>query len=663
MVQQITIGPTALSSRSQPIRVVVTGASGMLGRSLCRLLTAAANASSYEVTGLGYTRAKPPMRKLDLLDAAAVGALLDEVQPHIVVHAAAERDPDRAARDPARVQSLNVDVCARLASECARLNATLIYISTDYVFDGGIQSGISPPYRPDAPTAPLNLYGRSKLAGEQAVLAVPGCSPLVLRVPVLYALDCAHLSESASLQVAEALLPQQSEYIDIDDWGIRFPTLVDDVSAVLKLIIDAKASAQSALPPVLHCSSPERTTKYQLALQMAELLGVGTNLLKRDKNPPQDAAPRPRATQLDCAATWEALGTQHQFIPLRQGLAKALSAHWDAFCTSNATELRIDGTPGDHWRRVSALIRGMPKLVEFSLDCSPSFFADEHKGRQPLGLSKYGWILTDLDGLANASRAPGLRSLSIEPLLRILHDLPSSLMHLELTGKTFARFAPLELLHGLQQVVRQLNSLLSLDLRGLYTEALLRMDDTLYQLQQKPLLPSSLQWLSLDLLLYRADEDRSEPRCQQAYSLLQGLRQGASSLRGIACGGGISARALTAVDVQCCVCGAPVFSQLGASSGTLYVVHPPRHGIGGFDILTDVSVSATAGYSLCKHGCSPFDGRGFQFTVACGAKSMPPSRWPMSTTVAESVADAFHKSWDDPTQEAAETLAMLQPCE
>ena len=275
--------------------------------------------------------------------------------------------------------------------------------------------------------------------------------------------------------------------------------------------------------------------------------------------------------------------------------------------------------------------------MEFSLDCSPSFFADEHKGRQPLGLSKYGWILTDLDGLANASRAPGLRSLSIEPLLRILHDLPSSLMHLELTGKTFARFAPLELLHGLQQVVRQLNSLLSLDLRGLYTEVTrynqmhtgqrLGADLIGHCLSACAHRPCSV-WTTRCISCSRSRYYRAPcsgcrsiffctvpmktganhvvsrltlcsryggytpPSTRRARPVIlavccarlasQGLRQGASSLRGIACGGGISARALTAVDVQCCVCGAPVFSQLGASSGTLYVVHPPRHGIGGF---------------------------------------------------------------------------------
>lgn len=152
----------------------------------------------------------------------------------------------------------------------------------------------------------------------------------MLRVPVLYALDCKQLSESASLTVAELLRPGHTECVQVDDWGIRFPTLVEDVSAVLKQIVDAKARSQSALPPVLHCSSPERTTKYELALLMANVLGVDASRIKPDPNPPE-GAPRPRMTQLDCTATWEALGVQHEFTPLRDGIAKALATYHGEF--------------------------------------------------------------------------------------------------------------------------------------------------------------------------------------------------------------------------------------------------------------------------------------------------------------------------------------------
>ena len=103
------------------VRVLVTGGSGMLGRSIIRLLTSCG--TEYHVTGTGLTRAVPPLRRLDLLDAGATAALFDECMPDVVIHCAAERDPDRAAADPERTIKLNVEACGRLAHECARTGA------------------------------------------------------------------------------------------------------------------------------------------------------------------------------------------------------------------------------------------------------------------------------------------------------------------------------------------------------------------------------------------------------------------------------------------------------------------------------------------------------------------------------------------------------------
>jgi len=302
------------------LRVLITGASGMLGRSLMREL---AGQQGYEVLGTGLTRAEPPLRKLDLMDEKQVAALIDEFRPNVVVHCAAERDPDRAAADPERLLRLNVESSASMAKHCSRVGATIIYISTDYVFDGGVHTGISPPYRPDSQTAPVNEYGRSKLAGEEAVLQVPAAHPVVVRVPVLYGVDCEDLSESASLVVAKVL--QSAEAKAVDDWGERFPTLVDDVSACLRSIADATQRAgEGRIEGIVHVSAPECITKFQLAKLMAEILGVDASHLSADPNPPA-GAPRPRNTQLDCAATWAALGSEaREFTPLREGLAKAL---------------------------------------------------------------------------------------------------------------------------------------------------------------------------------------------------------------------------------------------------------------------------------------------------------------------------------------------------
>ena len=104
------------------MKVVVTGASGLLGRSLIRLLTLAAPSDDYEVIGLAYSRAEEPLRKLDLLDAEATTELLRELQPDVVVHCAAERFPDRADADPerARQHAQGPESVARQVMEAGR---------------------------------------------------------------------------------------------------------------------------------------------------------------------------------------------------------------------------------------------------------------------------------------------------------------------------------------------------------------------------------------------------------------------------------------------------------------------------------------------------------------------------------------------------------------
>lgn len=322
-----------MNEGTEKLKVLVTGATGMLGRSLVRHLNK--HDTLYTTTGTGFNRANkaPNMKKLDLLNLQQIQTIMDEIKPNVVVHCAAERFPDRASADPERTQALNVDSTLNLARECARIGATIIYISTDYVFDGGIHSGIKPPYPTDAKTAPINIYGESKLAGEQAVLSIPDSKPIIVRIPVLYALDCEDLSESASLVVAKGLLSTESS-ASVDNWGIRFPTLVDDVSSILRLIINATQNQQSPLCKggmKLHVSSSEQCTKYELTKLMAKIVNVDGSHIQPNSNPPS-GAPRPQNTQLDCSATWEVLGiSPYQFVPLDDGIRRALEPFMNLF--------------------------------------------------------------------------------------------------------------------------------------------------------------------------------------------------------------------------------------------------------------------------------------------------------------------------------------------
>jgi dTDP-4-dehydrorhamnose reductase len=118
---------------------------------------------------------------LDLADAAAVSRESGELRPALVVNAGAYTAVDRAESEPAAAHAVNAVAPGAMAEACRRLGALLVHFSTDYVFDGRKQG----PYVEDDPTAPLNEYGRSKLAGEAAIAAAGGAH-LVLRTSWVY---------------------------------------------------------------------------------------------------------------------------------------------------------------------------------------------------------------------------------------------------------------------------------------------------------------------------------------------------------------------------------------------------------------------------------------------------------------------------------------------
>ncbi|KAK3724925.1 hypothetical protein QZH41_005693 [Actinostola sp. cb2023] len=176
-------------------RVLITGASGLLGRALMKAFSSSLN---WQVLGLAHTRVSGNLQKVNLLDFEETRRIVEEFKPHLLVHSAAERRPDIVEKNPDATQNLNVGTTEFLAKLVEDFNKGLkspshfmLYISTDYVFDG--TSAV--PYKPDDPPHPINKYGQSKLEGEQAVERYHP-NGLILRVPVLYG-DVEHLGESS----------------------------------------------------------------------------------------------------------------------------------------------------------------------------------------------------------------------------------------------------------------------------------------------------------------------------------------------------------------------------------------------------------------------------------------------------------------------------------
>ena len=152
------------------MRVLLLGRSGQVGYELQRLLAPDAQLIA------------PGRDEADLQQPESLRARLREWRPEVIVNAAAYTAVDAAEKEEALAHTINADAPRVLAQEAAQLGALLVHYSTDYVFDGTRRE----PYREDDPVAPASAYGRTKLAGEQAIRD-SGCRHLILRTSWVYA--------------------------------------------------------------------------------------------------------------------------------------------------------------------------------------------------------------------------------------------------------------------------------------------------------------------------------------------------------------------------------------------------------------------------------------------------------------------------------------------
>ncbi|MBB4127941.1 dTDP-4-dehydrorhamnose reductase [Xanthomonas translucens] len=159
---------------------LVFGANGQVGQELLRAL--GASGPLLATTRSGRLPDGSACETADLDQPQTLGALLDRLQPTAVVNAAAYTAVDRAEQERDAALRANAEAPAAIASWCAAHGVPMVHYSTDYVFDG--QS--TRPYPEDAPTAPLNVYGATKLAGEAAIRA-SGAQHLIFRTAWVYA--------------------------------------------------------------------------------------------------------------------------------------------------------------------------------------------------------------------------------------------------------------------------------------------------------------------------------------------------------------------------------------------------------------------------------------------------------------------------------------------
>jgi dTDP-4-dehydrorhamnose reductase len=245
-------------------RWLVTGAGGMLGTDLVAALTSRGEPVS------GMVRAS-----LDVTDAASVTDAIASCRPDVVVNCAAWTAVDDAEASEEQALAVNAGGAAILAVACARSGARLVQVSTDYVFAGDA----SRPYAEDDLPAPRTAYGRSKLAGERAVLSrLPG-SGYVVRTAWLYG---AHGPNFVRTMIR---VEGQQPAVDVVDDQYGQPTWTADVARQIIALVHSAAG-----PGIYHATSDGQTTWFGLAREIFGLLGTDPS---RVRAIPSSALPRP----------------------------------------------------------------------------------------------------------------------------------------------------------------------------------------------------------------------------------------------------------------------------------------------------------------------------------------------------------------------------------
>jgi len=257
--------------------ILITGASGLLGRSLTARLEGMGN-----VAGVGFSPAAGRLFPVDLRDAEALKGLLHEVKPDVVVHSAAYRDPDFCEDHPAEAFRLNVAPVERFC-ELLPDSVPLLFISSDYVFEG-----VAAPCREEDERHPVNEYGRLKVEAEDLVLQRD--AGLVLRIPLLFGAGPTwEASGFIYKTVSQILDPTPSS---LDHAGMRFPTWTKDVAEAAAHLLGIEGTG------VYHFSSLKGGTKYEWALELAELAGLSMEHITPNREGSVSRAARPKDTQL-----------------------------------------------------------------------------------------------------------------------------------------------------------------------------------------------------------------------------------------------------------------------------------------------------------------------------------------------------------------------------
>ncbi len=294
----------SMKSQSRP-KIFLVGSHGQVSWELRRSLQALGDVTAVD----RYPWAFEP-RQIDLADADGLRKLVREIQPDLIVNAAAYTAVDKSEEEPELAMAINGIAPGILAEEAKRLGAGLVHYSTDYVFDG---SG-DRPWREDDTPAPINTYGKTKLAGEEAIRA-SGAGHLILRVSWVHGVHGANF-----VKTMLKLGAQRPELSIVND-QIGSPTsarvIADGTAQILAQCHRDTAGDFRERGGLLHLTCGGETNWYEFALEIfRQARELGLNLAVQQVKPiPTSAYPVPAKRPLNSRMNCEQLAERFHLIP------------------------------------------------------------------------------------------------------------------------------------------------------------------------------------------------------------------------------------------------------------------------------------------------------------------------------------------------------------
>jgi len=253
-------------------RILVTGANGFIGQYIVRQLV---KNSLHQVVATGKSDSRLPFIvsdhyryvSIDITDQRQVNKIFESENYDIVIHAAALGQPDFCEQHQEICDQVNVTGTKNIAEGCRKANSLLVFLSTDFVFDGN-----RGPYRETDTVNPINIYGKSKLQGEQLIEAT-GIDHTVVRLCSVYGIPLSGDARNIITWVQHNL--QEGRSIKAVDDQVRTPTYIDDATKAIVALADRKIQG------IFHISGDEALTPYDMAIATATCLGLDTHLVEK----------------------------------------------------------------------------------------------------------------------------------------------------------------------------------------------------------------------------------------------------------------------------------------------------------------------------------------------------------------------------------------------